>query len=184
MKQLLYLFLLLPALTACNLDKDTQVDENQAKFTTSDASELFFKNVRQIRYDHQEIPESKINIFRIDERSLAEDYPVLNLAIAVNWRYDEAYLLTEPNEYLKSMDTIQVHWQDSVGQQEGTYLWTGGNKEDHFKFASQIYRSIQQGHQLSVTNPGGEQEPFLRTYDDREAFRKTVFDYYRLVDLL
>ena len=184
MKELLFSFLLLLSLAACNLDKSTQVDENQAKFTTSDASELFFKNVRQVRYDHQEIPESKLNIFRIDERSSAEDYPVLNLAIAVNWRYDEAYLLTEPNEYLQSLDTIQVHWQDSVGQQQGTYQWTGGNKEAHFKFASQIYRSIQQGHQLSITGPAGEEEAFLRKYDDREAFRKTVFDYYRLVDLL
>ncbi len=171
-------------LTACNLNKDTQVDEATAKFTTSDASELFFKNVRQVRYDLQEVPDAKINIFRIGERSQAEDYPVLNLAIAINWRHDEAYLLTEPNTYLQSMDTIRVHWQDSVNQQRGRYLWTGGDKEAHFTFASQIYRSIQQGHQLSVTNPKGEPEDFLREYNDREAFRKTVFDYYRLVDLL
>lgn len=184
MKTLLLSALLSAGFVACNLDKDTRVDETRAKFTTSDASELFFKNVRQIRYDHQEIPESKLNIFRIDERSLAEDYPVLNLAIAINWRYDEAYLLTEPNAYLRELDTIRVHWQDSVGQQEGTYLWTGGNKEAHFTFASQLYQSIQRGHQLYVVNAKGKEEALLDSYDDREAFRKTMFDYYRLVDLL
>ena len=184
MRKLLLFIPLWAGVVACNLDKNTRIDETKAKFTTSDASEIFFKNVRQIRYDLQEIPDSKLNIFRIDERSLAEDYPLINLAIAVNWRYDEAYLLTEPNAYLQSLDTLRINWQDTVNQQEGTYLWTGGNKEAHFTFASQLYRSLQQGHRLFVTNPEGEKESFLNNYQDREAFRKTVFDYYRLVDLL
>lgn len=183
MKILLFLTLL-AGLLACNLDKNTQIDETQAKFTTSDASELFFKNVRQIRYDQQEMAEAKLNVFRWGDRSEADDYPVLNLAIVINWRYDEAYLLVEPNTYLQGLDSIQVTWQDSVSQQKGEYVWTGGNKESQFTFASQLYRSIQQGHRLYIKNPLGEEEEVLATYDDREAFRVTMFDYYRLVDLL
>ena len=183
MKILLFL-VWLAGLSACNLDKNTQIDETKAKFTTSDASELFFKNVRQVRYDHQEMSEAKLNVFRLGDRSVAEDYPVLNLAIVINWRYDEAYLTVEPNAYLQDMDSIQVTWQDTVGQQEGTYVWAGGNKEAQFAFASQLYRSIQRGHQLYIKNPQGEEEKLLNKYDDREAFRITMFDYYRLVDLL
>ena len=179
------LFLIvLAGLSACNLDKNTQVDETQAKFTTSDASELFFKNMRQVRYDQQEMAEAKLNVFRLGDRSEAEDYPVLNLAIVINWRYDEAYLLLEPNAYLQKMDSIQVTWQDTVRQEGGTYVWAGGNKEAQFAFASQLYRSIQRGYRLYVKNPRGEEERFLHQYDDREAFRITMFDYYRLVDLL
>ena len=172
-------------LLACNLDKNTRIDETRAKFTTSDASELFFKNVRQIRYDQQEMSEAKLKVFRLGNRSLAEDYPVINLAIAINWRYDEAYLLTEPNAYLQELDSLRVTWQDTVSGQEGVYRWaTTGSKEDQFAFASQLYRSIQQGHQLYVTNAQGEEEKLLDRHDDREALRITMFDYYRLVDLL
>ncbi len=183
MKILLFL-IMLGSLAGCNLDKDTQVDDKKAKFTTSDPSELFFKNVRQIYYDQEEMAAAKLNIFRLGDRSEAEDYPVINLAIASNWRYDEAYLLVEPNAYLEKLDSIRVTWKSPESQQEGTYRWAQGNKEAQFAFASQLYRSIQQGHQLYVTNPRGEQERLLDRYDDREAFRKTMFDYYRLVDLL
>lgn len=183
MKILLFLTLL-AGVAACNLDKGTRVDETRAKFTTSDASELFFKNVRQIRYDQQEMPEAKLNVFRLGDRSLSEDHPVINLAIVINWRYDEAYLLLEPNTYLQDLDSLQVTWQDTVRQQEGTYRWSGGNKESQFTFASQLYRSIQQGHHLFVNTSQNKPERLLNRYDDREAFRITMFDYYRLVDLL
>ena len=178
-------FLIALIISACNLDKNTTVDETKAKFTTSDASELFFKNVRQVRYDQQEMAEAKLNVFRWGKRSLAEDYPVINLAIAINWRYDEAYVLTEPNAYLQGMDSIRITWQDSVRQQRGEYRWsTAGNKESQFTLASQLYRSIQQGHQLYITNPLGKEEKLLARYEEREALRITMFDYYRLVDLL
>ncbi len=183
MKILLFL-IVSGSLAACNLDKDTPVDDQKAKFTTSDPSELFFKNVRQIYYDQEEMVAAKLNIFRLGDRSRAEDYPVINLAIASNWRYDEAYLLVEPNAYLEGLDSIRVTWKDPVNQQTGTYRWARGNKEAQFAFASQLYRSVQRGQQLFVTNARGEQEKLLDRYDDREAFRKTMFDYYRLVDLL
>jgi hypothetical protein len=182
--KMLLLLIALGSLAACNLDKDTQVDDRKAKFTTSDPSELFFKNVRQIYYDQEEMAAAKLNIFRLGDRSEAEDYPVINLAIASNWRYDEAYLLVEPNAYLEDLDSIRVTWKDAETQQEGTYRWARGNKEAQFKFASQLYRSIQRGHQLTVANRQGQQEKLLDRYDDREALRKTMFDYYRLVDLL
>ena len=180
----LLMLALLAGLSACNLDKNTQIDETKAKFSTSDASELFFKNMRQVRYDQQEMPEAKLNVFRWSNRPQAEDYPVLNLAIVINWRHDEAYLLVEPNAYLEELDSLRVTWQDSVGQQQGQYVWGERNKEAQFTFASQLYRSIQRGHRLFIRNPEGEEEKFLHRYDDREAFRVTMFDYYRLVDLL
>ena len=182
--KILLLLTLLASLAACNLDKNTRVDETRAKFTTSDASELFFKNVRQIRYDQQEMAEAKLNVFRWGDRSQEEDRPLINLAIAINWRYDEAYRLLEPNAYLQDLSPLQVIWQDSTSQQEGEYEWAGGNKEAQFTFATQLYQSIQQGHHLYIVNSQGEKERFLNQYDDRETFRITMFDYYRLVDLL
>ncbi|WKN45107.1 hypothetical protein [Tunicatimonas pelagia] len=181
MEKILYILLVI-GLIACNPDKKRKVNDAEAKFTTSDASELFFKNVRQGYYDKETMEEAKLDIYRIKERSQAEEQPVLNLAIVINWRYDEAYVLTEPNTYLQQQDTLKIYWQDSV-QQTGIYEYLPGNKERHYQFASQVYNSIQDAHQLSTKNAQGERVPVLATRDEREAFRKTMMDYYRLVDL-
>ena len=170
------------SLLACNPDKERRVNDAEAKFTTSDASELFFKNVRQGYYDKETMKDAKLDIYRIKERSQSAEQPVLNLAIVINWRYDEAYVLTEPNEYLQAQDTLKVYWQDTLNQQ-GVYRYTPGNKQHHFQFASQIYNSLQDQHRLYTESPQGEPVPMLANREEREAFRKTMMDYYRLVDL-
>lgn len=177
------LFLLVAGLSACDVSGGKEVNENEAKYTTSDASELFFKNVRSIYYDKSVMDEAKLDIYKIKERLDAEDYPLLNLSIVVNWRYDEAYVLTEPNPYLQQMDTIRVLWQDTTSNQSGTYQFTLGNKDAHFRFATQLYRSLQAEHQLYILKEE-EQVKFMHRRDAREPFRKTMVDYFRLVDLL
>lgn len=179
------LFLMLLGLSACDISGGKEVDENEAKYTTSDASELFFKNVRSIYYDKSVMDEAKLDIYKIKERLQAEgeEYPLLNLSIVVNWRYDEAYVLTEPNPYLQQMDTIRVVWQDTTNNQSGTYQFTQGNKDAHFRFATQLYQSLQAEHQLYILKED-EQVQFMNRRDAREPFRKTMVDYFRLVDLL
>lgn len=183
MKWNLLLYFLMIGLLCCNPDKGRKADDTQAKFTTSDASELFFRNVRQGYYEKETLDEAKLDIYRIEERSQAEDKPVLNLAIVVNWRYDEAYILTEPNAYLQQLDTLNVYWQDTIRGQQGYYRYLPGNKEKHYQFATQLYNSLQDEHQLYVKSGSGEEVPVLRQRKEREAFRKTMMDYYRLVDL-
>ncbi len=167
---------------ACNPDKQRKVASEQVKFTTSDASELFFRNVRQLYYDKTVMEEAKLDVYRIKERSEAESQPIVNLAIAVNWRFDEAYLLVEPNPFFQHIDTIQVIWQDTVRQEDGIFYFMNGNKEAHFEFASQLYNSLLGAQQLFIIN-NQERFPLLQNDDEREAFRKTMVDYYRLVDL-
>jgi len=175
--------MLVTGLMACNPDKERKVNDTEAKFTTSDASELFFKNVRQGYYDKETMDAAKLNIYRIKERNQTEDQPVMNLAIVINWRYDEAYVLTEPNAYLQQLDSLTIFWQDTVQQQQGNYEYRPGNKESHYQLASKIYNSLQDKRKLYIQTPKGEPVPFLARRAEREAFRKTMMDYYRLVDL-
>ncbi|MDF9801126.1 hypothetical protein OKW21_006389 [Catalinimonas alkaloidigena] len=179
----LYTLMLCFIIMACNGSKYKEVDEKSAKFTTSDASELFFKNVRSIQYDKAVMGDTKLDVYRFKEQVEAEDRPILNLSIVVNWRYDEAYVLTEPNAFLQSLDTIKIMWQDTVAQENGTYQFSNGNKAEHFQLAVQLYRSIQDQRALYILNDD-QQIPFMRRRDEREAFRKSMVDYLRLVDLL
>jgi len=177
------LLLALYCLSACDTSGGKDISEDEAKYTTSDASELFFKNVRSIYYEKTVMNNAKLDVYKIKERLQAEDYPLLNLSIVVNWRYDEAYVLTEPNTYLQQMDTVRVIWQDTTNNDEGTYKFVQGNKDAHFRFATQIYRSLSAEHQLYLLNEE-EKVKFMHRRDAREPFRKTMVDYFRLVDLL
>lgn len=179
-----YNFLLI-VLIACNInvDKDKKIATDKVKFSTSDASELFFKNIRQTSYDKEEQIDTKLEIYRNRERSKLKDIPVLNLAIVLNWRFDEAYILVEPNEYLSNMETLSILWKDPANNQSGNYIFLPGNKDSHFQFAAEIYKSVLSGHELFVKTEKGNQQLFQKKHY-KEVFRKTMLDYYRLVDLV
>jgi len=168
---------------ACHPDKNKQIDLTEPKFTTSDASELFFKNIRQSYYEKTEIKASKLDVYRIKD-SPQESMPLFP-TIVINWRYDEAYLLLELNEQLQALDTVKVLWEDPIADKSGTYLFAqAGNKAEHYQLATQIYNSIQAGQQMYILEKKGQKLSFLQNRPERESFRKTMFDYYRLVDLL
>lgn len=184
MRSFILLGLVAAIFSACNPDKTKKVSAEGSRFSTSDASELFFRNVRQLYYDKTTMKEAKLDVYRIKDRNTSEDQPVLNLSIVMNWRYDEAYLLAEPNSYLQQLDTLEILWQDTITHQQGYYSFSNGSKEEHFTFAAQIYQSIQQEHKLYLLKDNQEKIKFLADKKSREAFRRTIFDYFRLVDLL
>lgn len=178
-----FTFVLSFFIAACEGGKRREMNEEEAKYTTSDASEIFFRNVRSIYYEKTAMDEAKLDVYRLKKRPQADDYPLLNLSIVVNWRHDEAYVLTEPNAYLQQMDTIRIIWRDSLQNDSGEFQFAGGNKDNHFRLATQLYRSIQAQRKLYVRS--NEQEiPFMQQREAREAFRITMVDYFRLVDLL
>ena len=164
---------------ACNPDKGKLVDQTTISFKTNDASKLFFKNVRQSYYDFEEMEAAKLEIFRFKKRVTEETRPIVNLAIVNNWRYDEAYLLLEPNA-LVGLSQINIKWSNPESGESGEILYEKGNKEAIVQFADQVYAQIQQSSQFTIEINGSEAE-FLSKSEDREAFRITMFDYYRLV---
>jgi hypothetical protein len=181
MKYLSIILLLL--IIACSGDNEKRVSRENVRFDTSDAAELFFKNVRQTAYDKQGLAGSDIEIYRLKERSTKENYPVVNLAIALNWMHDQAYLVVETNEYLRNEDSVVVNWNDPSGDAQGRYIYAGGSKEDNFRWAVDLYTSIQDDHELSIM-VNGKEEPLMNEEADREAYRRTMLDYLRLVDLV
>lgn len=169
-------------LLACNPDKHTKVDQTTISFKTNDASKLFFKNVRKPYYDLEEMEAAKLEVFRLKKRNQSQDHPVINLAIVNNWRYDEAYLLLEPNEPL-DLSNLELSWENETRGESGRIVFENGNKESIVKFADQVYDHIQQGSRL-YTQLAGTKKELLNSQKDREAFRITMVDYYRLVQRL
>jgi hypothetical protein len=178
------LVLALGSLAACyNPDKSKKVDPNRAQFSTTASSLLFFKNVRQLYYDRQVNEAAKLDLYRIGERKLTPTEPILNLLIVSNWRLDESYIMLEPNAFLAGSDSLRVSWRSPQTGQTGEYLFPNGDKRTHFKFAVELYGSLQDGHELALLTDSAS-HPVLATEAHREPFRKTMIDYLRLVGLL
>lgn len=170
--------LILLSLLSCNPDKLTKVDQGKVTFATDDASKLFFKNIRQLYYDLEEMEVAKLKVFRLKKRDLSTEQPIINLALVDNWRYDEAYLLLEPNQLLANQDALMIKWIS--GENSGEIIYQKGNKIAQVTFADQIYEQVQLGSALSI-KVNNSWTAFLDTEKSREAFRITMFDYYRLV---
>ncbi|NJO03458.1 MAG: hypothetical protein HC880_18835, partial [Bacteroidia bacterium] len=122
-----------------------RINPEDAHFGTSDASELFFINVRQIYYNREDQTTTQLRIYRLKSWSLSDTLASFRLAIVNNWRYDEAYILIELNALLAPSEVLEIVWQSPTRKQEGKYLFPlpKVNKEAHYKLASQLYQSIR-----------------------------------------
>jgi hypothetical protein len=180
----LLLYIVMGVLSSCHPDKHKIINLAEPKFTTSDASELFFKNIRQSYYEKTEMKEAKLDVYRMKENTLDDTYPQLYPTIVINWRYDEAYVLLEPNAPIQDLDTLKIIWEDTINNKKGYYVFLRGNKSDHYQMATHLYNSIQEHHQLYVLQENNHKTEFLPKPANRDTFRKIMFDYYRLVDLL
>lgn len=168
-------------LISCDPDRRRNTREQDLTFSTTDDAELYFKNIRRSYYDHENISAAKLDVYRLSERSIVQDRPVINLAIAHNWRYDEAYLLLEPNQALGNSLPLRVYWQArNDSSRQGVYHWSERDKLSQLKFAGNLNRSLKQRHRLYVLTADSVKIPLLDQPEEREVFRRTLFDYYKL----
>lgn len=167
-------------LTACNLSQHKEVDPYDFQNEVTDSSVLYFKNMRQIFYDKTIHEASKMEQFRLGKRVETTDRPIINLCIVLNILTDRGYIMIEPNEYLQSADTLQVQWNDLETQTAGEYQFAKSSMPKHFQFASELYASLQKNHEMSIV-VNGKSFPILQEEDEREAFRITMYDYFRMV---
>jgi len=167
--------------TGCKLDSDKKIDRNKFTFKTGDDTELFFKNMRQSYYDLEENKAAKFNVFRFEDRLKTDSIPVINLAIVNNYLHDEAYLLVEPNEYLADIDPLKIAFKiehDSTSKAD-TVVLEQYNHESMLEFSSQLYEALLKDAKFKVAYED-TWPTILSSKEEREAFRITVSDYYRL----
>lgn len=180
MKNFLHLLLLLLVITlGCNPDKTTRIISNDAKFNTSDASELFFKNVRQNYYEKNEIEAARLDFYK--NKKLLKQNSLLFPQIVHNWMEDEAYILLEFDEKIAEMEQLNLLWQDTSGNYSGEN-YPLVNKKVHFSIVSDIYNHLLDEHQIYV-KIRQDTMPLFPNQAAREAFRITMVDFYRLVDM-
>jgi hypothetical protein len=167
-------FLLPLLLSGCKIDRDKKVNREKFQFKIRADANLFFRNVRQIYYD-RESPDGKWQAYRFNEKDTSSRQPSVQAVIVIHWINDEAYLLIEPNPILAEEELISV----AIKSQPDTLLLRERGRERMLEFGSKIYEAIQAKKDMTVLS-NGKYVPFFQEEKEREVFRITMADYYRL----
>ncbi len=175
-------------LIGCQPDKiqeDKLKEGFKPSFKTRADTELFFKNVRQIYYTKETPKDSKIDLYRFNEFSQNPNKPSIQAVIAHNWSYNEAYILMEFNAYFQDADTIQIEIKDLKDNERKLILYKDkSSKEDFYNFAREIYQGILAEEHFFLVENNNQKIAFLEGDIERNIFRKTMVDYYRLIGIL
>jgi len=172
MKRLVFALLVL--CQSCLLKTDEKVDLKDFDFSTTDSSELFFKNIRQSDYKIEERTTAKMNLFTyrsFAEKELVPIYP----RIIHNWRADQAYIWLELNH--QSDSTLIGISKPDLPKLE--IAFEASSKEEHFETVNTIFEALLDSSRIYLNGD----EVLAIGSSQRADFRLIVNDYYRLVNL-
>lgn len=169
-------------ITACSIDRDKQVAREKITFTTTDDSEIFFKNMRASYYEKEERKETYWEIYRSEDLYADTSDYAIKAAIVINILEDQAYLLIEPGQRLSELNEIIIYAYDSETSKEQQIILGIPNKEAMLEFGTQLYEALRDKKTLTL-KVNDQSIPVLDDPEKREAFRRTLADYYRLTNI-
>ncbi len=154
-------------LLGCNADTE---DSGEFSNSTTDASELFFNNMRKSYYAVQEMKDAGMNIY-LNKDFNQED--AISMSIIHNWRNDEASVMLDikgidlPANFLVGSNPIQ------------TVSFEGRSIDEHIEVAIELYKAIINSEDLSIRSDSGS----VQLSDPlRETIRVTMVDFFNLTD--
>lgn len=178
-----YAFFMALLFTGCKLDREKSIDRARFSFKITADSYLFFKNVRQIYYDFNDLKEAGWHAYRLSNRYRGNDVPVLNPTLVVDWRKDEAYVLIETNAVLADLPALVIYEQSSSSGITYSYTLAERGKENMLEFATKIYEGIMAENEFTI-DVNGVNIPIFQGEEARENFRVAMADYYRLTRII
>lgn len=163
-------FGLILLLFSCHPEKNKLVGYEEIDFKTTDASEIYFKNIRQSEYQLTELQEEGFNVFQMPELKIDS---IIQPKILHNWRMDKAYFsLFEVSEidfnYIIKSDTSSLNELDFRSQTQ---------------LAREIYNAIIAQDSITYRIDQSEYLPFFKSQKSKETYRKMYFDYLRLIEV-
>ncbi|MFQ3212910.1 MAG: hypothetical protein ACI9C9_000436 [Marivirga sp.] len=178
MKKVSSVLLLLVCL-ACATGTSKLIEEEKLSFSYTDEAYLFFRNMRQAQYDRTEMEKEGLRLYQHDDYS---EEQLFKTKITVNWRANRAYVLIDLADSTEKID-VKVSYKRAKGE------WIeivpeNLRRQGELAFLTDIYNHIQEEHTLFLTFRGQEPKPLFTTADDQEAFRVSMYDFYRMTGVL
>jgi hypothetical protein len=180
MKKFIILFLLLNA--ACSVNTSKKVDIEKLRFSYTDDAYIFFRNMRQSNYDLKVMEEGGWRIYRHEDRELDTTDFYFNISLVVNWRVNRIYPIIEMPQSIDK-DGFEVFWEALESEEKGRITLNGEKRRDEMVFSTKLYNKMIDEVELFVTYKNKKQSLFKNS-DQKEAFRVSMYDFYRMTALL
>jgi hypothetical protein len=180
--QLFLLVVMVFTIIGCKIDRKSVIDRDKFTYSYTDDSFLFFRNVRQIYYDFQDLPKAHWYAFRWSDRYQQSDVPAITPVIVIDWYKKETYILMETNEPLQLESQLLIKETNSSTGKSYTYSLKERGRENMLEFATKIYEGLMAENTLMI-NVNGKYEPLFVEKSAAESFRVVMADYYRLTNV-
>ncbi len=183
--------------TCCSRVYKQEVSEDNFQSEMNASDQIFFTNTRQIFYDVNSVGENAMTTFKKKNRLIDAKKPILNLAIVRDNKNRQVFIYFDLNDFFEDKMYFEILWESTVDTKttstqvkqpkSGKYIFNGEKKENHFRLATQIRNAMMDKKQFFIIrNNKNKQEkiPILTTEQEKDVFRITMVDFYRLVGLL
>ncbi|RUA35730.1 MAG: hypothetical protein DSY77_02195 [Bacteroidetes bacterium] len=167
---------------ACSVNTSKEVELNKLRFNYTDDAYLFFRNMRQRQYDLEVMEEGGWRIYRHEDRQQDTSGFYFNVSLVVNWKLNRVYPIIEMTEQLKK-EGLVVEWRALESDESGKLTLEGIKRRDEMLFVSKIYNKMTEEVEffISIEN---QKTPLFPNTDAKEAFRISLYDFYRMTGLL
>ncbi len=149
-------------------------------FRISDASRIYFKNIRRASYNREANNEAKMDVFRldVDEEGVSPDR--IDLDLILNRNKNAAYLYLYPQGNLKNEEFLLIRCLDEAGTVKDEMEFSGGNRYDHLSASKKIAGWLENEFFVE-TKIRGEWVALFSTEKERKAFMTTYRDFLELI---
>lgn len=145
-------------------------------FRVTDASRLYFQNVRSIYYDREIRRDAGMTLFRHGKRLQSDSQPTLDLVILLNPVNENGFIYFE----LKNADwPIQIKSKSEGIEQ--VFEFANGNNMDHFNLLKKLKPAIDQNSDFELI-VGEKTHPLWSGEKEKTALKSVVEDYFRLLE--
>lgn len=168
----LMVFLTLFLFSSCDGDRKKKVDIENFEFSTTDASELYFKNIRESYYNIEE--KDGIKIFRFkayDELDSVWLKPI----IVHHWRVDKAFLMLE---FHPDVNPENIIISDSLTENSYQVVQI----KDHLKLANDLYNQLLEEKDPNILLADTKKQLFNQKLE-KSNFSLVLYDFFRFTNV-
>ncbi len=163
----------------CHPDKNKLVDVDTLRFQSTDASEIYFRNLRRSYYQVEENKEAAVDLYTLSDY---QNFPhtILKPTIAYNWRNDFVAIMLNRSDELKKEENLVLVFQNPEGQEK--MIFNEADIKTQTMVAIRLYNGILNKSEISLVR-NRQKELLFENQEEKELFRITIFDFLRFVEM-